>query len=84
MEQKLSTLITLKRRYTRSINLERDLTVVDSVLGYIPTAWALDASERILTALSTSHALRAWTITGVYGTGKSAFAHFLSSLMARN
>ena len=82
MEQKLSTLITLKRRYTRSINLERDLTVVDSVLGYIPTAWALDASERILTALSTPHSLRAWTITGVYGTGKSAFAHFLSSLMA--
>jgi hypothetical protein len=82
MEQKLSDIITLKRRYTRSINLERDLKVVDSVLGYIPTAWSLDASERILTVLSTPNSIRAWTITGVYGTGKSAFAHFLSSLVA--
>jgi len=82
MEQRLSDIITLKRRYSRSINLERDLSVTDSVLGYIPTAWALEACERILEALSTSSTIRAWTITGVYGTGKSAFAHFLSSLLA--
>lgn len=82
MQQRLSDIITLKRRYSRSINLERDLNVVDSVLGYIPTVWTLDVTERILTALSTPHSIRAWTITGVYGTGKSAFAHFLTSLMA--
>lgn len=82
MEQKLSDIITLKRRYSRSINLERDLSVIDSVLGYIPTAWTLEITERILTALSTPHSIRAWTITGVYGTGKSAFAHFLTSLVA--
>lgn len=82
MEQKFSDVISLRRRYTRSINLERDLTVVDSVLGYIPTSWAVGACERIIHALTTSNAIRAWTITGVYGTGKSAFAHFLSALIA--
>jgi hypothetical protein len=82
MQQRLSDIITLKRRYSRSINLERDLSVVDSVLGYIPTAWTLEITERILTAFSTPHSIRAWTITGVYGTGKSAFAHFLASLVA--
>ncbi len=82
MQQRLSDIITLKRRYSRSINLERDLSVVDSVLGYIPTAWTLEVLERILTAFSTPRSVRAWTITGVYGTGKSAFAHFLASLVA--
>ncbi|MHB8597167.1 MAG: hypothetical protein ACYDER_10180 [Ktedonobacteraceae bacterium] len=82
MQQKLSDIITLKRRYSRSINLERDLSVIDSVLGYIPTAWTLEVTERILMAFSTSYSVRAWTITGVYGTGKSAFAHFLASLVA--
>ncbi|GER89749.1 hypothetical protein KDW_39110 [Dictyobacter vulcani] len=82
MQQKLSEVISLKRRYNRSINLERDLTLVESVLGYIPTSWARDTSERILQALISNNTVRAWTITGVYGTGKSAFAHFLSALVA--
>ncbi|GLV54353.1 hypothetical protein KDH_12010 [Dictyobacter sp. S3.2.2.5] len=82
MEQKLSDIISLKRRYNRSINLERDLSLTESVLGYIPTSWALDTSEHIMSALVTDNAVRAWTITGVYGTGKSAFAHFLAALVA--
>lgn len=82
MQQRLSDIIVLKRRYSRSINLERDLSLVDSVLGYIPTAWTLEVIERILTAVSIPHSIKAWTITGVYGTGKSAFAHFLASLVA--
>lgn len=82
MQQRLSDVISLKRRYSRSINLERDLSLVDSVFGYIPTAWTLEVIERILAALSVPHSIKAWTITGVYGTGKSAFAHFLTSLVA--
>ncbi len=82
MKQKLSDIISLRRRYTRSINLERDLTVIDSVLGYVPTSWALDVCDRIMRSLTAHNSIRAWTITGVYGTGKSAFAHFLSALIA--
>ena len=78
----LSDQIKLKRRYSRSINLERDLELVDSVFGYIPTTRAIDCLERFLKSLSYANTNRAWTITGLYGTGKSAFAHFLASLCA--
>lgn len=78
----LSNLISVKRRYSRSVNLERDLEIADSVIGYIPTSRAVDMLERFFKAYTQPHSVRAWTLTGAYGTGKSAFAHFLSSLCA--
>ncbi|MBF0239793.1 MAG: hypothetical protein HQM12_19000 [SAR324 cluster bacterium] len=78
----LSEVIKLRRRYTRSINLERDLEVVDSVLGYTPTSKSIEALERFIKSFLTPGMASAWTLTGVYGTGKSAFAHFLASLCA--
>jgi len=78
----LSDVIKIGRRYYRSVNLERDLMISDSVLGYVPTTKSLAALERVASAYLTPHSIRAWTITGVYGTGKSAFAHILSSLCA--
>ncbi|MEB3231966.1 MAG: hypothetical protein VKJ64_13225, partial [Leptolyngbyaceae bacterium] len=74
----------LNRRYARSINLTRDLDRRDAVQGYVPTERSLDALHRIFPTLvdgeEPSH--RAWTMTGVYGTGKSAFAHYLLALCA--
>lgn len=78
----LSTWVSLRRRYTRSVNLERDLSTVGSVRGYVLTARASDALERMLDALLTPNASRSFTLTGVYGTGKSAFAHFLASILS--
>lgn len=78
----LSNLISVKRRYSRSINLERDLEIADSVVGYIPTTRSIDMLERFFKAYTQPYSVRAWTLTGAYGTGKSAFAHFLSSLCA--
>lgn len=78
----LSTYFSLNRRYYRSVNLVRDLDKPESVQGYVPTERSADALRRILGALGNPNAHRAWTITGVYGTGKSAFAHYLLSLCA--
>lgn len=78
----LSDFIEIKRRYSRSINLERDLEYPEAVLGYIPTEKTADILARFLSASLTPNSLRAWTLTGVYGTGKSAFAHFLTSICA--
>ncbi len=78
----LSQTISIKRRYSRAINLERDLLMADSVLGYVPTPKAIESLDRILTAVTSPRSTRAWTLTGVYGTGKSSFAHFLASLCA--
>jgi hypothetical protein len=80
--QKLSTYFNLNRRYFRSVNLERDLDIPDAVLGYVPTERSIDALRRMITAFDRPNAHRYWTMTGVYGTGKSAFAHYLACLCA--
>lgn len=81
-KQVLSQYFSLNRRYSRSINLERDFELPNSVLGYILTERAVDALQRIFASITKSQSTRAWTLTGVYGTGKSAFAHYLTSLCA--
>jgi len=65
---------------TRSVNLERDATI-DNLSGYVPTARAVDTLARIVDGLSSSTGTRAWSITGPYGSGKSAFALFLDTLI---
>ncbi|UIE39120.1 hypothetical protein [Leptodesmis sichuanensis] len=80
--QALSTYFELHRRYYRSVNLERDLDKSDAVQGYVPTERSAIALRRILSAIGDPNAHRAWTLTGVYGTGKSAFAHYLAALCA--
>ena len=77
----LADFFSLKRRYSRSVNLERDLERPDALQGYILTERSLDALRRILSGLKEGTS-NAWTLTSVYGTGKSAFAHYLASLCA--
>ncbi|RME79826.1 MAG: hypothetical protein D6785_10960, partial [Planctomycetota bacterium] len=74
--------IEIKRRYNRSINLERDLAIPQSLIGYCPTSKGLDFLDRFKKAYLSPKACRAFTITSVYGTGKSAFALFLATLTA--
>lgn len=78
--QHLSSYFTLNRRYSRSINLERDLADLESLSGYVITGKTEQALKRIFEGFAGLHSSRAWMLTGVYGTGKSAFGHFLSSL----
>lgn len=80
MSMFLHDYIKIKRRYTRSVNLERDLEVADSVNGYVLSPKAAELIQRFIEALISPNSVRAWTLTGVYGTGKSAFAHFLAAL----
>lgn len=80
----LSNYFQLNRRYSRSINLERDLVKQDSLEGYVLTERAVDALRRILAGLTNPQGNQAWTLTSVYGTGKSAFAHYLACICANN
>jgi len=80
--KKLSHYFSLQRRYSRSINLERDLDSVEALEGYVLTKRAIDSLKRILNNFNSDEGGRAWTLTSVYGTGKSAFAHYLISLCA--
>jgi hypothetical protein len=80
--KRLSSHFQIRRRYMRSVNLERDTELADSLEGYVLTPRAVDTFDRVLQAFSTPNVTRAWTLTGVYGTGKSAFANFLAALFA--
>ena len=74
---RLSAHFRVRRRYSRSVNLERDQNAPDSLDGYIVTPRGRDTLRRIADSLYADNAPRAWTLTGVYGTGKSAFANLL-------
>ncbi|MCB1201764.1 MAG: hypothetical protein KDK41_14040, partial [Leptospiraceae bacterium] len=73
--------IHLSTRYSRSIQLERDIDALDITEGYIPTPRSLSALRRVQDSLLEPGMARAFTITAVYGTGKSAFAQFLATLL---
>ncbi|MEB4593556.1 hypothetical protein VSS37_21440 [Candidatus Thiothrix sp. Deng01] len=80
----LSEQIRLRAGYTRSVNLQRDVGNLELVKAYLPTAKSLQALEQVTDSLSDAPADRALALIGPYGSGKSAFALFLSALLAGN
>lgn len=77
----LRDLIKISPRYTRSINIERDALSDEALDGYVITSTAHGTLLRIASGLFNNLGQRAWTLTGPYGSGKSAFALFLSNLL---
>jgi hypothetical protein len=77
----LRELIAVAPRFTRSINVERDAGLASGVDGYVLTGTGRSILERIGLALKSPGVPRAWTLTGPYGSGKSAFALFLANLL---
>ena len=66
--------ISVRARFARSANLERDLARREPLDGYVVTARALDVVERIAETAATGTAGGAWSLTGPYGSGKSSLA----------
>ena len=81
---RLAAHFRVRRRYSRSVNLERDQNVPESLDGYVVTPRGRGSLQRIADSLSADNGPRAWTLTGVYGTGKSAFANLLFALFGPN
>ncbi len=76
---KLATSISVRARFARSANLERDLERHEPLDGYIVTSRALDVVERIAETAATGPAGGAWSLTGPYGSGKSSLALLLDA-----
>lgn len=76
----LASLVSVRQRFARSVNLERDAAQQD-LEGYTLTARALDVIKRVVDALQDPRADRALSITGPYGSGKSSLALFLALLL---
>lgn len=78
---KLADHITVLGRFACSANLERDADRSEPFDGYIVTARALDAVERITSTAATAVSGGAWSLTGPYGSGKSSLALLLDAAL---
>jgi hypothetical protein len=83
MNFKLSEIVKVKSEFGRSVNLERDFYTPASMDGYVLTTTGLTSLERIAHTVDKNSQAKAWTITGAYGSGKSAFALFAAKLLNR-
>ena len=73
--------ICLNTNYTRSINIERDFDSISLVNAYIPTNRTISTLHQISSTIFVEGSPKAWALIGPYGSGKSAFAIYLSSIL---
>jgi hypothetical protein len=73
--------IRIRSSYTRSINLQRDCNNLELINSYLPTSKAIQVLEQIAGGLNQKPNERSFALIGPYGSGKSAFALFLSALL---
>ncbi len=74
-------LFEVQRRFFRSVHLATDSQRHDASEGYVLTPLGRGTLGRILDGLGEGRTERAWTLTGPYGVGKSAFVVLLAQLL---
>ena len=77
----LSELFHVTSRFHRSVHLERDFYTENALDGYVLTVTARETLQRVIAVLGNESTSKAWTLTGPYGSGKSAFALFTAKLL---
>ena len=77
----LAELFSITGRFQRSVHLERDFYTENALEGYILTGTAQETLLRVVSALENGATSKAWSLTGPYGSGKSAFALFAAKLL---
>ncbi len=77
----LSDIFRVKGRFQRSVHLERDFYIENALDGYILTVTAREMLSRVALTLENETTSKAWSLTGPYGSGKSAFALFAAKLL---
>lgn len=75
-------LFEVRRRFFRSVNLAADAARDDACEGYALTPLGLTTLRRIFEGAAPGRTERAWSLTGPYGVGKSAFVVLLAQLLA--
>ena len=84
MSARLSDLVRVPARFHRSVHLPADHARGDGPGdSYLVTGAIREAATQILDELEAPKGVRAWTLTGPYGSGKSAFLLFLADLFGR-
>ena len=70
---RLSDLVSIRVRFRRSVSLTRDWQRGVDLSEYLVTPTIKEIARRIVDELEHPNGARAWSITGPYGSGKSAF-----------
>ena len=81
-DKRLRDLVTVRGRFHRSVSLTRDWAGGRDFSEYIVTPGLQAIGEQIVEELARPGGTRAWSLTGPYGTGKSAFSLYLSDVLA--
>ena len=79
---RLSDVVSVRGRFHRSVNLPQDWRRGTDLSDYVVTPTIRDLAGRIVAELEAPQGTRSWSITGPYGSGKSAFALFLADLLS--
>ena len=79
---RLCDVISVRGRFHSSVNVPRDWRLGMDRTAYIVTPEIRELTERIVKETEAHGGVRSWSITGPYGSGKSAFALFLADLLA--
>ena len=80
----LSDIFHVQGRFRRSVHLERDFYRENAIDGYVLTATAREMLSRVITTIENESTSKAWSLTGPYGSGKSAFALFVAKLLGNS
>jgi len=78
----LSDMFHIRPRFYRSVNLAQDYADPSALKGYIITPLCRSILGRLVDAVQADSRTRAWSITGPYGTGKSACCLFAANVLA--
>ena len=78
---RLSDLFHITKRFQRSVHLARDFYTENALDGYVVTVKARETLTRLVSAQENTATAKAWSLTGPYGSGKSAFALFAAKLL---
>ena len=73
--------VSIRGRFKRSVDLVRDFHTAPNIEGYVVTPTVQKVLGQVQEALSEDRPERAWTLTGPYGGGKSAFALFAAHVL---
>lgn len=79
---RLSDVISVRGRFHSSVNIPRDWRLETDRTAYIVTPSIRELTERMVKEAEARGGARSWSITGPYGSGKSAFALFFADLLA--
>jgi hypothetical protein len=81
-DNRVADIFNIKARFLRSAQLERDFLDPSALSGYVPTDFIVSCLQRMADGLKPRSGMRAWRMTGDYGSGKSSFGLLLAHWFA--